>query len=161
MQIYLLRHGIAENALPGQPDSERALTAEGREKLRRVLKRARAAEVNPDTILSSPYKRALETAEVAAEVLGCQSEIERTRALLPEASPYDAWEEIRTRRPDASILLASHEPLMSSLAAFLLGCSALQVDMKKAALVRIDCDRLGAQPRGALKWMLTPAVAAQ
>ena len=152
MQIYLLRHGIAENALPGQPDSERALTAEGREKLRRVLKRARAAEVNPDTILSSPYKRALETAEVAAEVLGCQSEIERTRALLPEASPYDAWEEIRT---------ASHEPLMSSLAAFLLGCSALQVDMKKAALVRIDCDRLGAQPRGALKWMLTPAVAAQ
>ena len=40
MQIYLLRHGIAENAGPGQPDSERALTAEGREKLLRVLKRA-------------------------------------------------------------------------------------------------------------------------
>ena len=69
MQIYLLRHGIAENASPGQPDSERALTAEGREKLRRVLKRARSAEVNPGAILSSPYKRALETAEVAAEAL--------------------------------------------------------------------------------------------
>ena len=161
MQIYLLRHGIAENARTGQPDSERALTAEGREKLRRVLRRARAAEVNPGAILSSPYRRALETAEVAAESLGFKSEIERTSALVPEASPYDAWEEIRTRRPDASVLLASHEPLMSSLAAFLLGCPALQVDMKKAALVRIDCDRLGAQPRGVLKWMLTPATAGE
>jgi phosphohistidine phosphatase len=158
MQIYLLRHGIAENARPGQPDSERALTDEGREKLRRVLKRAQAA---PDAILSSPYKRALETAAVAAEALGYKNEIERTRALVPEASPYDAWEEIRGRRADASILLASHEPLMSSLAAFLLGCPALQVDMKKAALLRIDCDRMGTQPRGVLKWMLTPATAGE
>ena len=45
MQIYLLRHGISEDARPGQPDTERKLTEEGREKLRRVLKRARAAEV--------------------------------------------------------------------------------------------------------------------
>jgi phosphohistidine phosphatase len=161
MQVYLLRHGIAENVRPGQPDAERALTAEGREKLRRVLKRARAAGVKPDAILASPYRRALETAVVAAEALGYTSEIERMQALVPEASPYDAWEEIRARRPDASVLLASHEPLMSSLAALLLGCPALQVDMKKAALVRIDCDRFGAQPRGVLKWMLTPATAGE
>jgi phosphohistidine phosphatase SixA len=38
MQIYLLRHGIAEDAKPGHPDSERPLTDEGRDKLRRVLK---------------------------------------------------------------------------------------------------------------------------
>ena len=161
MQIYLLRHGIAENAGPGQPDSERALTAEGREKLLRVLKRARVAEVNPGAILSSPYKRALETAEVAAEALGFKGRIERTPALVPEASPYDAWEEIRARRSGGSVLLASHEPLMSSLAAFLLGCPALQVDMKKAALARIDCDRFPSQPRGVLKWMLTPATAGE
>jgi hypothetical protein len=47
---------------------------------------------------------------------------------------------------------------MSSLAAFLLSSPALQVDMKKAALVRIDCDSFGRGPRGVLKWMLTPAV---
>ena len=37
----------------------------------------------------------------------------------------------------------------------------LEVDMKKAALERVDCDRLGPQPKGVLKWMLTPAVAGE
>src|SRR5579863_1219244 len=54
------RHAESEPAPPG----------EGRDKLRRVLKRARAAGVAPSLILSSPYKRALETAEVAADILG-------------------------------------------------------------------------------------------
>jgi phosphohistidine phosphatase len=161
MQIYLLRHGIAEDARQGHADSERALTSEGREKLRRVLKRARAAGATPDLILSSPYRRAVETADVAVETLGYQGKVVRTRALLPEASPYDAWEEVRSHHGQSSVLLASHEPLMSSLAAFLLGSPALQVDMKKAALVRVDCDRLGPQPKGLLKWMLTPAVAGE
>jgi len=156
LQIYLLRHGIADNS---SPDSERALTAEGREKLRRVLARARAADVAPSLILSSPYRRALETAEIAAEVLGYRGKVVKTRALLPDASPYDAWEEIRQRPGEPAILLASHEPLMSSLAAFLLASPVLLVDMKKAALVRVDCERTLPEPKGVLKWMLTPATA--
>ena len=54
VSIYLLRHAIAEDARPGMSDRERALTDEGRERLRRVLKRARAAGVVPSLILSSP-----------------------------------------------------------------------------------------------------------
>jgi phosphohistidine phosphatase len=161
MEIYLLRHAIAEMARHGQPDAERALTEEGRAKLRRVLERARAAGVKPSAILSSPYRRAMETAAVAKEALAFGGEIERSEALVPNASPYDAWEEIRAHKSESSILLASHEPLMSSLAAFLLGVPALQVDMKKAALLRVDCDRLGPQPKGVLKWMITPATAGE
>jgi phosphohistidine phosphatase len=156
MEIFLLRHGIAEDGGPGVPDSERALTGEGKEKLRRVLKQA---AIKPSLILSSPLKRAMETAEIAADVAGYSGKVVRTRALIPEASPFDAWDEVRAHKNEDSILLASHEPLMSSLAAFLLDSPALQVDMKKAALVRIDCERIGAEPRGVLKWMLTPAVA--
>jgi phosphohistidine phosphatase SixA len=91
-------------------------------------------------------------------VLGYKGETGRTDALVPEASPVDAWEEIRSRSGERAILLASHEPLMSSMAAFLLGSPGLTVDMKKAALVRIDCDRFGPKPAGMLKWMLTPGV---
>jgi phosphohistidine phosphatase len=159
MEIYLLRHGIAEDAGPGHTDSERALTGEGKEKLRRVLKRARAADVSPSLILSSPFKRALETAEIAADVLNYKGKILRSRALTPNSSPHDAWDEIRACKDATAILLASHEPLMSSLASFLLNSPALIVDMKKAALLRLDCDHVAAQPHCVLKWMLVPAVA--
>jgi phosphohistidine phosphatase len=158
MQIYLLRHGIAEDARAGQSDADRALTTEGKEKLRRVLRRAGAAGARPASILSSPLRRALETAGLAAEALDYKGKIAESPALLPEASPYDLWDEIRRHSEEPAILLASHEPLMSSMAAFLLGCPALQVEMKKAALVLIDVERLAREPRGVLKWMLTPAV---
>src|SRR3974390_578260 len=147
MEIYLLRHGTAEDARAGQADADRELTSEGREKLRRVLKRARSADVSPRLHLSSPLKRALQAADVAAEVLSYKAKVAESEALAPNAPPHEAWEQIRARHDEGAILLASHEPLMSALAAFLLGSPGLQVDMKKAALVRIDCDRFGREPR--------------
>jgi phosphohistidine phosphatase len=110
-------------------------------------------------MLSSPLRRALETAQIAAEELGYEGAILETRALEPDASPYDAWGELRSRADEPAVLLAGHEPLFGSLAAFLLGNPSMWVDMKKGALVRIDCDRFGREPSGILKWMLIPAVA--
>lgn len=158
MQIYVLRHGIAEERLAGRPDSERPLTAEGQEKLRRVLARAKAGGASPSLILSSPYRRAVETAQIAGEVLGYTGKIVRTRALEPESSPYDVWAQIRTRPDEHAILLAGHEPLLGTLVAFLLGNASMWIDMKKGALVRIDCDNFGREPSGILRWMLTAAV---
>jgi phosphohistidine phosphatase len=158
MEIYLLRHGIAEDAKPGHPDSERALTPEGRVRLRRVLKRARSAETVPQVILTSPYRRALQTAEIAADVLRYKGDLISTKNLVPDASPVSLWQEIRDYSSQQSILLASHEPLMGHMVAYLLGAPSLQVDMKKGALVRIDVDGFGAHPRGVLRWMLTPGL---
>jgi phosphohistidine phosphatase len=158
MEIYLLRHGIAEDARPEQPDSERELTSEGREKLRRVLKRAHGADVAPSLILSSPLRRAVQTASIAAAALDYKGKVVETQALIPDAPPHEAWEELRARHDERAVLLAGHEPLMSTLVAFLLGCPGLQVDMKKAAMIRVDCDRFGREPRGVLKWMITPAL---
>jgi phosphohistidine phosphatase SixA len=76
---------------------------------------------------------------------------------VPDGNPRQVWDEIRSRKSEAAVLLASHEPLMSSLLAFLLASPALMVDMKKAGLARIDCDRFGPEPHGVLKWLLTPA----
>ena len=70
VELYLLRHGIAKDRSASGRDADRRLTDEGRTKLRRVLERAHAAGVVPSLILSSPYRRALETAEIAARELG-------------------------------------------------------------------------------------------
>jgi phosphohistidine phosphatase len=160
MQIYILRHGIAEDAGPGQSDSERALTSEGKKKLRNVLRAAHEADITPALILTSPLKRAVQTAELAAEILDYKGDLLRTKALEPSAHPRMVWEEIRVHKDEPSILLAGHEPLFSSLTAYLLGCPDLQVDFKKGALACVEVDRFGPEPHGALKWLVTPKLAA-
>jgi phosphohistidine phosphatase len=159
MQLYILRHGIAEDARPGRSDSERALTPEGKEKLRRVLDRAKRAGTEPTLILTSPYVRAVETAKLAAQRLECRQALLETDALLPSSSPQAVWEEIRTHQRQEQLLLSGHEPLLSQLVAFLLDAPALQVDMKKGALVRLQLDRFSQEPHAVLVWMLTPKLA--
>jgi phosphohistidine phosphatase len=155
MELYLLRHGIAEDH--AATDADRRLTEEGRQKLRRVLKRAAAAGVAPTLIISSPYKRALETAEIAAQELGYKAEILHSGSLVPDSSPPSVWSEIKEHRSEQAILLAGHDPLFSSTVAYLLGSTHQMVDFKKAALVRIDLHSFAA-PQGILQWMLTPKV---
>jgi phosphohistidine phosphatase len=156
MELYLFRHGIAEDAVPGHPDAMRALTDEGGKKVAEVVKAARRAGVEPSLIVSSPYARAVETARIAAGGFGYKGEIVRTETLVPHGSPDKVWAELRDYREEAAILLAGHEPLLSQLAAYLLASPALQVEMKKAAMVRIDVESLGATPHGILRWIVTP-----
>lgn len=155
MELYLLRHGVAEDRAASGRDADRRLTDDGKKKLRKILARAHTAGVAPTLILSSPLTRALETAEIAARELGCHSEIVRTTALAPDSTPSDVWSEIRAHRDEPSILLAGHEPLFSSTVATLLGSTRSMVEFKKGALVRIDFSTIGADPRGVLQWMLT------
>jgi phosphohistidine phosphatase len=159
MKIYVLRHGIAEDQRAGKSDAARKLTAEGKQKLLRVLELARGTGVSVSLILSSPLVRAVETAELAAELLRYQGRIVQTEALLPESTPQSVWEQVRARKGESAVLLAGHEPLLSAVVAHLLGAPSLRVDFKKGAMVRVDCDRLSGEPDGVLKWMLTPGLA--
>ena len=172
MQVHILRHGTAEDIRAGGSDFERKLTPAGREEVRRAIACVRPA-MAPTLILSSPFARALETAQIAAEVAGYTGNIVRTEALEPNASPHLVWqvsasdateEDIdrmtrQLRRPGPplpAVLLAGHEPLLSQLMAYLLNCPTLHVDMRKATLVRIDIDRFAGKPCGLLRWVLPP-----
>jgi phosphohistidine phosphatase len=159
MRLYLFRHGIAEASARSGHDADRALTEEGREKVRNVVRRAREGGMWPAIILSSPFVRALETAQISAKVLGHDDKILTSNAFIPDASPEEAWAEIRTHKAEPEVMVASHQPLCGALAAFLLDSPALTVDFRKAALVCIDMDGAGAHPRGVLQWMLTSKLA--
>lgn len=158
MELYLFRHGIAEDGGPGKPDSARQLTDEGRRKTAAVAKMARGAGVDPSLILSSPYDRAVQTARIAADELGYKGHILQIKVLVPHGSPEAVWSEIRDHQSESSILLAGHEPLLSHLAAWLLSAPSLRVEMKKSAMIRIDADSTRAAPQGVLRWMVTPAL---
>ena len=158
MRVYLLRHGIAEDAGPRTPDSERQLTDKGRTKLGAVLRQARRGGVQPELVLSSPLVRAVQTAEMAREILEVESPVQTTPSLVPESHPVAVWNEIRELRKLEGLLLAGHEPLMSHLAAWLLDSPTLQIHMTKAALVCLELDNFGTGPHATLNWMLTPKV---
>ena len=156
VQIYVLRHAIAEEAKAGQPDSDRRLTGEGKQKLLRILECARKAGVRPDVLLSSPYLRAMETAEMARDTLRLTDRIIQTDVLIPGYTPERVWDEIRLHRDAEQVMVAGHEPQLSSLVYFLCGG---RVEMKKGAIARVDTDSLGPRPAGVLVWLLTAKLA--
>jgi phosphohistidine phosphatase len=157
MEIYVLRHGEAEERETGRADRDRKLTARGKRDLKALLKVARKAEVAPDVILTSPLRRAQETAAIAAEVLGCKRIVE-TRNLLPGASPELVWKEIGNGHKVEKVLLAGHQPHLGSLIGLLLEAPVM-VDLKKGSMVRIATQARLGPPRGVLKWMLTTRIA--
>ncbi|HEX4232034.1 MAG TPA: phosphohistidine phosphatase SixA [Bryobacteraceae bacterium] len=161
MQVYLLRHGITEEARVGLSDADRSLTPEGRQKLREVLRLASGADVEPSLILTSPLTRAVQTAEVARDILKYKKEILRTKALLPGATTDQVWDEIRVHRDEAQLMLVGHDPLFSQLGGYLLGTPNLKIDFKKGALLRADLENYPARPHGILRWYLTAKLAAK
>lgn len=162
MKLFLLRHAIAEDYASTGMDRDRALTPTGIERLDHVLRVAAKAGVKPAVILSSPYVRARQTAEQAAKRLRCKTPIVFSGALVPEASPAAAWDEIRAATGTADLedlLVVSHDPLISSLLSFLLGVSEYIHSFKKAGMARVDLTRTGSRPAGEIQWILTPALA--
>jgi phosphohistidine phosphatase len=160
MQIYVLRHGVAEDPGPGQSDASRRLTDKGKSKLRTILTRAREAGVAPDVILTSPLVRARETAVIAKEELGFAGELLETEVLVPFSTSVKVWEEIRSDyRDSAQILVVGHDPLFSDLVCFLTGAPCGRIIMKKGAMAFVEVDSPGPTPHGTLIWLLTAKTA--
>jgi phosphohistidine phosphatase len=156
MELYLLRHGSAEERSSTGRDADRALSAEGVAGLQRVLELARRAGVQPSLILSSPYARAVQTAEIASRTLQYSGKVLQVAAFAPDSSPFRAWEEIRVHEGEGSILVAAHEPLLSSTVAWLAGSTRVMIRFVPGAMVRIDFEAIGPHPAGVMHWMISP-----
>ncbi|HLL21728.1 MAG TPA: phosphohistidine phosphatase SixA [Kofleriaceae bacterium] len=122
MRIYLVRHGDAVPEEDAGSDRDRWLSPRGRESARVLGRLLREHGVEPDTILSSPLPRAVQTAELLAQALDYLQPIASRRCFEPSAHPRVASQELMTA--GASVLVVSHEPAISTLGAFLLGTPA-------------------------------------
>ena len=90
MILYLVRHGIAIDREDSDcpPETERYLTRDGIKKTREVAKGIRGLKVEPSLMITSPYVRSAQTAEIFAEALGYSREkIRQSRRCGPEAIP--------------------------------------------------------------------------
>lgn len=117
--IHILRHGEAET---GKPDAERRLTVFGKNQIRGVLRLATRSGVDIDSVLSSPLVRAKESAKIASTILGLKN-YNVLDTLEPETTPYELYRDLKHLK-EKSVLLVSHQPLVSRLLSDLLGSEA-------------------------------------
>jgi phosphohistidine phosphatase len=156
MNLLLFRHGIAEPR-GDRLDAERALTARGAERtLAAAVGLARVAD-RPDVLLSSPKRRAWQTAQLVAEVYGQPPD---TIDALAGEDPAAVCEALRRRR-EGSAMLIGHEPVMTRLIGRWLGVGdAAWLDLKKAGCVSVSAAVRSDEPAApaTLHWALPPRV---
>jgi phosphohistidine phosphatase len=156
MELYILRHGIAvERGTPGyKKDSDRPLTPEGEEKVRQIADAMRGMDLKFDVILSSPYTRAEQTANIVAGEL--DEEVSYSDYLVPGSNALELIGEINDEQPQR-VLLVGHEPDLSSLISVLItGGSDAGIELKKGGLCKLTTDKLVFGRCATLNWLLTP-----
>ncbi len=153
LELYLLRHGIAEENSHSGRDMDRALTPDGRIGLTEVVSQAIASGLTPRHIVASPYLRAMQSAEVAAQIIEHADLILTSTRLTPDSSPASLWQEVR-EIGEGPLLIVSHEPLLSKSAAWMTGETRVIIEFSPATLIRIDFDSLDREPRGQLRWKI-------
>jgi len=160
MKLYVLRHGIAVE--PGSPgyenDSTRPLTPEGKRALRHVAAFLRKKEVRFDRILSSPFRRARQTAEIVAGNLKQEKRLAFSVALTPDGDVDVLIRQLNATKPvPEHVLLVGHEPYLSRFVSLLVsGNSGADIQLKKGGLCKLDADTLHAGHCARLLWLLTP-----
>src|SRR6185295_1762238 len=95
MELYILRHGLAEEQSDTGRDRDRALTAEGKEKTHSAGKAMRKMDVEFDLVLSSPFVRAWQTAGIIVAKLDCATTLQKCDALSSGAAIDELLEAIK------------------------------------------------------------------
>lgn len=158
MQLYIVRHGIAiDREDPQCPaDPERFLTGEGVEKTKEVAKGLSKIVDGADLLLSSPYVRALQTAEIVADALDySKQKIRKTDALLPGAEAQQLFRELAKDKDLSSVFVFGHAPNLDELIATAVGSKHHISELKKAGVALLELKRL-VPPSGTVVWLATP-----
>jgi phosphohistidine phosphatase len=158
MQLFIVRHGIAvdreDPKCPADPD--RFLTDEGIEKTSQVAKGVAEVGAIPDLMVTSPYLRALQTAEIFAEQLEySKQKIRKSDFLLPGAEPLQLFRELAKDKDLSVVFVFGHAPHLDDVVATALGVKHHISSLKKAGVALIELRRL-VPPSGELIWLATP-----
>ncbi len=161
MEVYLLRHGVAQERDPKKyPDDRlRPLTLEGTERMREVARGMLKIGVEFDAIFDSGYTRARQTSEVVTDAYRIDSrDITTVAALEPGHDPSEALALLQENNELRRVLLVGHQPHLSATVAYLAGLrSGDNMDFKKGALCRVDMETLK-RGTGVIVWLLPPKV---
>ena len=161
MKIYLIRHSNAVD--PGTPgyeeDSLRPLTEKGRDKMDKIASALKGLDVKPDLIVSSPYARARQTAEILAKTLKYKKELAFSETLVPMGNADEIIGEINEKYTVDELVLVGHEPCFSGLvSALTAGNPDLSINIRKGGVCCLSADDLRTERKAVLEWLLPPKI---
>ena len=157
MKLYIVRHAIAQERSASGRDDDRALTSEGRAKMARATQGLRKMKVALDLILTSPLRRARETAEILAEGL-IVTRIEVLAELAPGHDPRSVIARLPGYSDAKAVALVGHQPALGHLVSLILtgATDSLEVDFKKGGVACIETELPAKAGSSILEWFVTP-----
>lgn len=154
MHLYVVRHGIAEEQSRSGRDADRALTEEGKQKMKEAARGLKKMEIATDRIFASPLVRARQTAEIMGSEL--KTRVEEMKELAPGHAPQEVCGALKKSTHGGAVMVVGHEPNCSELVSHLLDApSAVSVDFKKGAVCLVETETLE-MGSGVLIWHFPP-----
>lgn len=157
MIIYFLRHANAGQHLSNaKKDEKRALDKTGIEQCGYVGRALYALDIQVDAVISSPLKRAAQTASLVSNEMGYEGKLVLDDALRPTTQFTDFRRLLQKHAKQESIMVVGHNPNLSE---FLGRCiaengSEAEIELKKGAIAKVELMRNA----GTLQWALTPKI---
>ena len=158
MTIYFLRHASAgQKKLNPKKDEKRGLDSDGVHQCTQMGRILASMDAGVEAVISSPLKRATQTAALVANEIGYEGKLSIENALRPEARYEQFRDMLRKYAKADSVMVVGHNPNFSEFLGHLIGDNGARahIDMKKAAVAKVESE----QKKFVLQWLLTPRVA--
>jgi phosphohistidine phosphatase len=158
MIIYFLRHANAgQKKLNPKKDEKRSLDEEGIRQCTQMGRVLSAMQVSVDAVISSPLKRATQTAALVANEIGYDGKLHLDDALRPEATYQQFRDMLRKHAKAEAVMVVGHNPNFSDFLGSTIATNGNRsfVEVKKGAVAKVENE----QKKMVLQWMLTPRLA--
>jgi phosphohistidine phosphatase len=156
MDIYFLRHANAgESKISPAKDAKRPLDKLGIEQSHDVGRALAALDTSVDVIISSPLRRATQTAAVVANEIGYEEKVITDAALLSGAS-FEQFQDLLARHSrKEAVMVVGHNPSMTEFLNKTLFAAGRHnpIEMKKGTVARVE--KVG-RKAAVLKWCMPP-----
>jgi len=153
MNVYVLRHAKADF---GSKVEDPPVSPEGEKQLIHVLELARKEfEFKPTFVVTSPIKRARNTADLVKREFGGGLKVVVDRCLMPESKPGEVLELLSTLKAEENVVLVSHMPLIFELLYDLIGGRG-EVELLNGSIAAIEFTKRARSGKGKLMWLIQP-----
>lgn len=153
MKVYLIRHGDAEQGSLTKRDFDRELTPHGIEKMKKTVHGWKNYIKHFDLLVSSPFKRALQTAQIIADIYDMNDKL-ITDDRIACGCRTDDIINIANSVGCEKIAFIGHEPDMSAHIANLVAGGDVNIEFKKGMIAKIAFGGKARFQRGVLQYMI-------